>query len=109
MPIDGPAPTPTVLASVLAASGGRIGSTTAILVALTGLALGGRALARREATTVPLGLGLAAVAVGAVVVATADGELGSGNGRGGAYVAVALGLAALALGAVTRARARRPA
>jgi hypothetical protein len=107
-----------ITASILAISAGRVGSIVASLLALAGIALGVRALARarRGRAADPLGggaislaLGLASVAIGGVVVATSDPELGNGSGRGGAYVAIVLGLVATALGGAARARRPEPA
>ncbi len=109
-----------VLATVLAISGGRLGSVVGIVLALAGTAAGGTALVRSTrrspdvggagdapgGAAVAVGLGLTATVFGLVVVATSDGGVGTGNGRGGAFVAVVLGLVGMVLGGIARARTR---
>jgi hypothetical protein len=107
-----------IAADVYAMSAGRLGATTAALLGLLGVVVGGLALARpagrfgtgsgRLGTTVALSTGAVAMALGALVVATADGGLGTGNGLGGAVVALIVGLIATALGTLALTRSRRP-
>ncbi|MFG1839665.1 DUF6223 family protein [Micromonospora sp. NPDC049175] len=108
-----------VAATALTMSSGRLGATTAVLLGLVGVVVGGLALARPASRvgsgSAPLGavlaltLGLAGMVLGGVVVATSDGGIGTGNGRGGAFVALAVGLVGVVLGGLALARARRSA
>ncbi|GAA3521313.1 lysophospholipid acyltransferase (LPLAT)-like uncharacterized protein [Streptosporangium album] len=103
--------------SVYAMSSGRLGAIVAALLGLTGVVIGGLALARfagrigtgpgRRGAIVALVAGLIGMALGGLVVATADGGLGTGNGLGGGLVALLLGLTGMALGGLTLARSRR--
>ncbi|MFE9203262.1 DUF6223 family protein [Micromonospora sp. NPDC007230] len=98
-------------------SAGRIGAIVAALLALTGVVLGGLAMARsagrigggsgRRGAIGALALGLTGMVIGGLVVATADGGLGTGNGLGGGVVALVVGLIGVALGGLTLARSRR--
>lgn len=104
-------------ASVYAMSSGRLGATVAAVLALTGVVIGGLALARpagrfgtgsgRLGTIVALAAGLIGMALGALVVATSNGGIGTGNGLGGAVVALVVGLIAMVLGGLALARSRR--
>ena len=106
-----------VAASVYTMSPGRLGAIVAGVLALVGVILGGRTLARptgrtgtgsgRRGAYVALVLGLIGMALGGVVVATSDSGIGTGNGRGGAYVALLLGLISIVLGGLALARSRR--
>jgi uncharacterized protein DUF6223 len=103
-------------ASVYTMSAGRLGATTAAVLGLIGVVVGGLALARptgrfgtvngRLGVNVALAAGLIAMALGGLVVATSDGSLGTGNGLGGAIVALIVGLIAMALGGRAIARSR---
>jgi hypothetical protein len=105
-----------IAASVYTFSGGRIMALAASLLGLTGVIIGGLALARpasrlgtgtgRLGARLALAGGFIGIALGAVVVATSDGGIGTGNGRGGAYVALAVGLIAAVLGGLALHRAR---
>ena len=99
---------------VFAMTPGRLGASMAALVALTGVALGGLALARARRTgdglrggIVALVAGLIGMALGGLVVATAGGGLGTGHGLGGGIVALVAGLISVVLGGLARARSRR--
>lgn len=99
--------------AVVAAGGGRIGSTAALLAAAAGLILAVRAFRRSHrspgrseikhvrsigvASALPLVLGAGAIALGSLVAFTADGGAGTGNGVAGAILAVAGGALALLL------------
>jgi hypothetical protein len=101
-----------VAAGVSDVSAGRLGAIAAAALALIGILLSGRALARSAGATAAgprtsIILGLIAIALGGVVIATSDGSVGTGNGLGGAMVAVVTGLIALVLGGLARARSRR--
>jgi len=95
----------------------RIAASTATLVALVGVVIGGLALARsagrigngngRRGAIVALVLGPIGLVIGGLVVATADGGLGTGNGLGGGVVAMAVGLIGMALGGLALGRSRR--
>ncbi|MFC9607393.1 DUF6223 family protein [Streptomyces niveus] len=115
---------PVADASVYAMSAGRLGATVAALVGLTGVVVGGLALARptgrfgtgagrfgtgagRLGAFVATVAGLIAMALGGLVVATSDSGIGTGNGRGGAFVALLVGLIGTALGGLALARSRR--
>ncbi|MEU9185533.1 DUF6223 family protein [Streptomyces sp. NPDC048484] len=103
-------------ASVYTMSAGRLGATTAAVLGLIGMVVGGLALARpagrfgthngRLGVGVALAAGLIAVALGGLVAGTSDGSLGTGNGLGGAIVALIVGLIAMALGGLALARSR---
>ena len=112
-----------VFASVLAMSSGRLGAFVGVVVGLTGIVIGGRALARSAgrsrspggtgdggpAAVVAVVLGLSGLALGGLVAATSDGGVGTGNGLGGAVVAMVLGLTGIVLGGLARARAQKVA
>ncbi|WP_328908246.1 DUF6223 family protein [Streptomyces sp. NBC_00234] len=111
----------SVAADGVGSGSGRVGAIVAALVALTGLVIGGLALARaagrigsgsgfgsaRDGALVSMVLGLMGVALAVLHLATSTGGLGTGNGRAGAIVAAVLGLIGIALGRATLARSRR--
>lgn len=94
----------------------RLAASTAALLALIGVVIGGLALARpnsrlgtasgRLGATVALVAGLIGVAVGGLLVATSTGGLGTGGGIAGAVVALVLGLIGLVLGWLALNRSR---
>jgi hypothetical protein len=103
-----------VSASTLTA--GRLWSVVATLVGLTGVAIGGLALARsgrigtgtgRRGALVALTMGLAGAAIGGLVVAAAEGGPGTGYGIVGGFVALAVGLIGIVLGGLALVRSRR--
>ncbi|MEV0331306.1 DUF6223 family protein [Nocardia sp. NPDC050717] len=99
-----------IAADVYDLSAGRLGASSAAVLGLAGVVIGGLALARAGSAgraTVALVAGLLALAVGVVVAVTADGGLGTGNGLGGAFVAILVGAIAAVLGALALRRARR--
>ena len=91
----------------------RLWATTAAMLALVGVALGGWALARPGSRfTAPARLGaivagLIAAVNGGVNLAIANGGPGTGNGVVGAAAAFVLGLIGMALGGLALARSRR--
>ncbi len=95
----------------------RFWATTAAVLALVGVVIGGLALARpnsrfgtasgRLGAIVALVAGLIAVVSGVLVLATADGGPGTGNGVVGGAAALVLGLIAAVLGGLATARSRR--
>lgn len=94
----------------------RIGASLAVVVALIGAVIGGRALTRaagrigangRRGAIVALVLGPIGLVSGGLVVATANGGLGTGNGLGGGVVAMMVGLIDMTLGGLALARSRR--
>jgi uncharacterized protein DUF6223 len=95
----------------------RLWATTAAVVGLFGVAIGGLALTRpvsrfgtasgRLEAIAALVAGLAAVLNGALNLAVATGGPGTGNGVVGGAAAFVLGLTALALGALALTRGRR--
>jgi len=95
----------------------RLWATTAALLALVGVVIGGLALARsagrigtgngRMGAIVALLAGLIAVVNGGLNLAIAKGGPGTGNGVVGAAVALVMGLIAMALGGLVLARSRR--
>ncbi|WP_200207803.1 DUF6223 family protein [Micromonospora coerulea] len=101
--------------SVYTMSAGRLGASVAALLGLTGVIIGGLALARptsgigtgRLGASMALVAGVIGIALGGLVVATSDSGIGTGNGRGGAYVALVVGLIAMVLGGLALARSRR--
>ncbi|MGV9881874.1 DUF6223 family protein [Streptomyces sp. NPDC003006] len=110
---------PEAAATVYGMSVGRLGAFVATLAALTGVIVGGLALARptgrlgtgrgrRTWILVPLVAGPVAMVLGGLIVATSDNGIGTGNGRGGAFVALAVGLLSVALGGLALTRSRRP-
>ncbi|MFD6322237.1 DUF6223 family protein [Streptomyces sp. NPDC058442] len=96
---------------------GRLVGTTAALVALAGVVIGGLALARsdgrigtgnrRSSAIMALVAGLAGMVVGALNLAVADGGPGTGNGVIGGALALVLGLIAAVCGWLALARSRR--
>ncbi|MFG2847144.1 DUF6223 family protein [Kitasatospora sp. NPDC048296] len=106
-----------VAVSVYTLSAGRLGAIAAATPALTGVVVGGLALARstgrigagpgRRGAVVALLAGLTGTALGALVAATASGGLGTGNGLGGACVALLAGLTGTALSGRALTRSRR--
>lgn len=104
-------------AGVYTMSAGRLGAIVAALTALTGVCVGGLALARstgrigtgpgRRGAVVALAAGLIGMALGGLVAATASGGVGTGNGLGGAIVALMVGLTGAALGGLALVRSRR--
>jgi len=97
----------------------RLWATTAVVLALVGVVIGGLALARpasrfgtasgRLGAIAALGAGLIAVVNGGLNLATANGGPGTGNGVVGGAAAFVLGLIALALGGLALARCHRTA
>lgn len=95
----------------------RVWSTTAALLAVAGVIIGGWAFrsARgiggngRKGAIVALAAGLIAVVNGVLNIVTADGGPGTGNGVVGGGIAIALGLSAAALGWLALARSRSTA
>ena len=95
----------------------RLWATTAAVLALVGLVVGGLALARsagrigtgngRMGFIVALVAGLIAVVNGGLNLASAKGGPGTGNGVVGGAVALVLGLIAVAVGGLALARSRR--
>lgn len=95
-------------------SAGRLGAVAAAVLALIGIILAGRALARPAGGAgsgpgTSMIMGLAAIVLGGLVAVTSDGSVGTGNGLGGAIVAIVAGLIAVVLGGLARARSRRQA
>ena len=102
-------------ARVYTMSSGRLWAAVGMLVGLTGLVIGARALARsrdrslanaRLGPVVAVVAGLIGSALGATVVTTSVAGVGTGNGRGGAVLAIVIGLIAMVLGARALARSR---
>jgi hypothetical protein len=97
----------------------RLWATTAALLALVGVIIGGLALRRsagridtesgRWRATVGLVAGLIAVVGGGLNVAFATGGPGTGNGVVGGAAALVLGLVAMVLGGLAISRSRRTA
>ena len=95
----------------------RLWATTAAVLALVGVVIGGLALARsagrigtsngRIGAIVALLAGLIAAVNGGLNLAIAKGGPGTGNGVVGGAVALVLGLIAMALGGLVLARSRR--
>ncbi|GGV31118.1 hypothetical protein GCM10010182_63080 [Actinomadura cremea] len=106
-----------VAASAYDMSAGRVGAIVAALLGLTGVVIGGRALARtagrrgdgsgRTGAVVALVAGSTGIIIGGLVAVTADGGLGTGNGLGGALMALLVGSIGTTLGGLALARARR--
>jgi hypothetical protein len=94
----------------------RLWATTAAMLALAGVVIGGLALARpgsrlgtnsgRLGTIVALVAGLVAVLNGGLNLAVANGGPGTGNGVVGAAGALVLGLIAMAFGGLGMTRSR---
>ena len=97
----------------------RLWATSAAVVALVGVVIGGLVLARpapsfgtgnrRLGAIVALVTGLIAVVNGGLNLTVANGGPGTGNGVVGGAAAFVLGLIALALGGLALARCRRTA
>ena len=97
----------------------RLWATTAVVLALVGVVIGGLALARpasrfgtapgRLGAIVAVVAGLIAVVNGGLNLAIANGGPGTGNGVVGGAAAFVLGLIALVLGGLALARCRRTA
>ena len=95
----------------------RLWATTAAVLALVSVVIGGLALARsagrigigngRRGAIVALVAGLIAGVNGGLVLVTADGGPGTGNGVVGGAGALVLGLIAMALGGLALTRSRR--
>jgi Family of unknown function (DUF6223) len=96
---------------------GRLWSLVGVVLGVTGVVVGGLALARhagrsrRRTAVAALVAGLAGAVVGAFVVAAAEGGPGTGYGVVGGWVALVVGVIAAVLGglaiATDRASARR--
>jgi hypothetical protein len=94
----------------------RIGASLAVVVALIGAIVGGRAKARtadgvgaangRGGAIAALVLGPIGLVGGGLVVATAKGGLGTGNGLGGGVVAMVVGLIGMTFGGLALVRSR---
>ncbi len=95
----------------------RLWATTAVLLALVGVIVGGLAVARptggfgiasgRLGASVALIMALLAVVNGALNLAIANGGPGTGNGVVGGAAALVLGLIGIVLGGLAQARCRR--
>lgn len=95
----------------------RMLASTAGVVALMAVVIGGLALARtagragagngRREAILALVLAPIGMIIGALVVATAKGGLGTGNGLGGGVVAMIVGLIGITLGGLALRRSRR--
>jgi hypothetical protein len=92
---------------------GRLVPSTAAVVALVSVVLGGWAVARsgrtrngRAAAALAVAGGLLAAGVGGLHAANSAGGLGTGNGLAGAVLAVALGLIGTGCGGLALARRR---
>ena len=95
----------------------RLWATSAALLALVGVVIGGLALARaakgigpgqgRTGAVVALVTGLIATSSGGLLLAIANGGPGTGNGVVGAAGALVLGLIGMVEGGLVLARARR--
>jgi hypothetical protein len=93
----------------------RLWATSAALLSLAGVGIGGLALARVSTASGPLGaslalgVGLIGAINGLLNVAIARGGPGTGNGVVGGAAAFVLGLIAVAAGGLALARSRRTA
>ncbi len=93
----------------------RLWATTASVLALISVVIGGLAMVRsasfgtaaRLGVILALAAGLVAVINGALVLAVAHGGLGSGNGVVGGAVALVLGLIGMIIGGLALSRSRR--
>jgi hypothetical protein len=103
-------------ASAYTLSAGRFWSFVATLVGLTGVVIGGLALARSgrigtgnggRGAIVALVAGLIGAAIGGLVVAAAEGGPGTGYGIVGGFVALVVGLIGMAIGGLALVRSRR--
>lgn len=106
-------PAPTTVHGMTAR---RLWASAAALLALTGVVMGGLAVARpvspfpaggRRRATAALMAGLFGAVIGVLNLAAAKGGPGTGNGVVGAAAALVLGLVAVALGGVALIRVRR--
>ncbi len=112
---SGPAHTATAALGGYVLGTGRTVPSTAAVLGLVGVVVGGLALARsvrrvgdrRAGAVAALVLGLVGAVVGGVHAANAGGGPGTGNGLVGAVAAVALGLVAAVLGGLVLVRSRR--
>ena len=103
--------------TVHGATSRRLWATTAAVVGLGSVVIGGLALRRsarrigpgngRRGAIVALVAGLIAAVNGGLNLAVATGGLGSGNGVAGGAAALVLGLIAVVLGGLALARSRR--
>ncbi|HZO30590.1 MAG TPA: DUF6223 family protein [Chloroflexota bacterium] len=104
-------PDPT---SAYTLTAGRLWSIVATLLGLTGVVIGGLALARsagrigtgRRGAIVALAAGLAGAAIGGLVVAAAEGGPGTGYGIVGGFMALVVGLIGMVLGGLALVRSR---
>ena len=93
----------------------RLWATTASVLALISVVIGGLAMVRsasfgtaaRLGVILALAAGLVAVINGTLVLAFANGGLGSGNGVVGGAVALVLGLLGMIIGGLALSRSRR--
>jgi Family of unknown function (DUF6223) len=93
----------------------RLWATTASVLALISVVMGGLAMVRsasfgaaaRIGVILALAAGLVAVINGALVLVVATGGLGSGNGVVGGAVALVLGLIGMIIGGLALSRSRR--
>ena len=104
----------TFAADTYGLTAARLWATTAALLGLAAVVVGGRALARskrggdvRRGAGFALPAGLVSAVAGALNLAVADGGPGTGNGVVGGAMALLLGLAATVLGGLTLTRTRR--
>jgi hypothetical protein len=98
---------------------GRLVGTTAAVVALAGVVIGGLALTRstdrpgtgnrRNRAIMAMAAGLVGLTMGVVNLAVADGGPGTGTGVIAGAIALALGLIGMALSGLALTRARRTA
>lgn len=96
---------------------GRLLPTTAALVGLIGVVIGGLALARsagrsgtgsgRSGSIAAMALGLISTVIGGLHAAFSAGGLGTGNGLAGAIAAIVLGLISMVIGGLALTRSRR--
>lgn len=116
LPAAAIASTQTATAPVYGMTPERMAASTAAVIALLGVVIGGLAVVRsvrrignhgQRGAIVALVLGPIGLAIGGLVVATADGGVGTGNGVAGGRIAIALGLIGMALGWLALVRARR--
>jgi hypothetical protein len=101
----------TASAATYAITPGRLVGSVAALMALAGVVIGLRALARngRRSAFAALFAGVAGMATGGAVVAAAEGGPGTGYGIVGGFAALAIGLVAAVLGGLALARSRHTA
>ena len=96
---------------------GRLLASTAAVIGLFGVVIGGLAWLRpagafgiatgRLGAVLALAAGFVGLALGALAAGTSGGHIGTGGGLAGAIVAMVLGLIAMALGGAAIGRARR--